>query len=104
MMTLIGSMAFSKDIYRRGDYHHNRGGYCHENNYRNSGYKDSESRILIDEKRIEIRKELLKDNPDWIKIERLKIEMATDSAKLSTERMKERYELRNKQVIAPVNK
>lgn len=107
LMTAIGSMAFSKDMSRRGEYHHNRGGYCHENNYRNGGYRDSESRILMDEKRIEIRKELLKDNPDWTKIEKLKVEMATESAKSSTERMKERHESRSqkemKQVIAPAN-
>lgn len=107
MMTLIGSMAFSKEVYRRGEYHHNRGEYCHRGNYRNGGYRDSESRILVDEKKIEIRKELLKDNPDWAKIEKLKVEMATESAKSSTERMKESYELRNqkemKKVVAPVN-
>lgn len=112
MMTLVGSMAFSKEVYRR-DYHHNReycnGDYCRTyNNHRNynnnnRGYvKDSESRILLDEKKIEIRKELLKDNPDWAKIERLKVEMATDSAKESARQMKERHELRRQRALQKV--
>lgn len=49
------------------------------------------SRIMIDEKRLEIRKELLNDKPDWNKIERLNIEVATQEAKNKTLRMKEHY-------------
>ncbi len=49
-------------------------------------------RILIDEKRLDIRKELLNENPDWNKIEKLNIDIATEEAKLKTCRMRENYE------------
>lgn len=49
-------------------------------------------RILIDEKRLEIRKELLNENPDWNKIERLNIDIATQEAKNRTFNMRCRYD------------
>lgn len=49
-------------------------------------------RIMIDEKRLEIRKELLNNKPDWNKIEKLNVEIATQEAKLKTCRMRESYE------------
>ena len=47
---------------------------------------------MIDEKRLEIRKELLNNKPDWNKIEKLNVEIATQEAKLKTCRMRESYE------------
>lgn len=47
-----------------------------------------EARTIIETKKLEIRKELLNENPDWEKIEKLNIEMATEEAKLRTKRMK----------------
>lgn len=49
-------------------------------------------RIIIDEKKLEVRKELLKENPDWDKIEKLNVEIATQGAILKTCRMRENYE------------
>lgn len=49
-------------------------------------------RILIEEKKLEIRKELLNEKPDWNKIEKLNIEVATQEAKHRTARMKEKFE------------
>lgn len=49
-------------------------------------------RILIEEKKLEIRKELLNEKPDWNKIEKLNVEVATQEAKHRTARMKEKFE------------
>lgn len=48
--------------------------------------------ISLDEKNLEIRKETIKDTPDWNKIETLNIEIATELAKFRTKIQKERYE------------
>ena len=48
--------------------------------------------IAMDEKRLEIRKEMIKDAPDWSKIEKLNVEMATERAKFKTQMMKTRHE------------
>ena len=50
------------------------------------------AQILIEEKKLEVRKELLNDNPDWNKIEKLNIEIATQEAKNRTCHMRERFE------------
>ncbi len=49
-------------------------------------------RIMIDESKLQIRKELLNEKPDWNKIEKLNIDIATQEAKLKTRRMRESYE------------
>ena len=51
-------------------------------------------RLVIDEKRLEIRKELIKETPDWKKIERINTEIATEQAKERTVNMKSRFEAR----------
>lgn len=51
-------------------------------------------RLVIDEKRLEIRKELIKETPDWKKIERINSEIATEQAKERTVNMKSRFEAR----------
>ena len=48
--------------------------------------------ITMDEKRLEIRKEMIKDTPDWNKIEKLNIDMSTEMAKFKTQIMKSKYE------------
>lgn len=48
--------------------------------------------IAMDEKRLEIRKEIIKDTPDWSKIEKLNTDMATERAKFKTQMIKRRYE------------
>lgn len=49
-------------------------------------------RISIEEKKLAIRKELLNEKPDWNKIEKLNIDIATQEAKIKTFYMKESYE------------
>lgn len=59
--------------------------------------KDIEAnRITIMEKKLEIRKEVIKDNPDWNKVEKLNQEIASKRASNQTIRMRER-------VSSPVN-
>lgn len=55
-------------------------------------YEKERVRIAIEEKKLEIRKELLKDTPDWNRIEDLNIQIATEEAKIKTCRMRENYE------------
>ncbi len=72
--------------------HHSR--YCCENGYIQS--KEIESnRISIMEKRVEIRKELIKDTPDWNKVEKLNQEIASKRAENQTIMLKERINNRN---------
>lgn len=52
------------------------------------------ARLVIDEKRLEIRKELIKETPDWKKIERINSEIATEQAKERTANMRSRFEAR----------
>ena len=63
------------------------------NNYRVNPELER-ARILIEEKRLEVRKELLNEKPDWNKIEKLNIEIATQEAKNRTCTMRERFEAR----------
>lgn len=58
-------------------------------------------RIMIDESKLQIRKELLNENPDWNKIEKLNIDIATQEAKLKTRRMRESYEAKYPAPPAP---
>ena len=51
-------------------------------------------RLVIDEKRLEIRKELIKETPDWKKIERINAEIATEKEKERKVNMNSRYEAR----------
>ena len=46
-------------------------------------------RIAVEEKRLDIKKELLKDKPDWSKVEKLNREIALQQASAKTERMKQ---------------
>ena len=65
-----------------------RGGYgsCHGyHNYGNLSPALQEVNIRIQEKNLEIRKEMLKSNPNWSKIENLNTEIAKERAKLRTE-------------------
>lgn len=52
------------------------------------------ARLVIDEKRLEIRKELIKETPDWKKVERLNSEIATEQGRVRTANMKSRFEAR----------
>lgn len=64
---------------------------------RECGYpRNEKARIFIDERRLEIRKELLNEKPDWNKIQRLNSEIADKRAEIKTENMKYRFENRDK--------
>lgn len=52
------------------------------------------TRLVIDEKRLEIRKELIKETPDWKKIEKINSEIATEQARERTANMRSRFEAR----------
>ena len=46
----------------------------------------------IDEKKLEIRKELVKDKPDWNRVEKLNTEIANEHGRMRTSVMKSRVE------------
>lgn len=96
MVLALGTTAFAKMDNERNfadkGYHHSMN---HREEGRHCGRRSPEnekSRILIEEKRIEIRKELLNEKPNWNKIEKLNNEIALERAKNKTEHMKYRFE------------
>lgn len=93
MVTVLGSTAFAN---RHEEHHRNLPKHINRmQKVGHHGKRDIENeklRIEIDEKRLEIRKELLNDKPNWDKIEKLNIEIATQEAKVRTCRMRENYE------------
>lgn len=80
--------AYSTQV-RRGGHHFSR--HCH--NDRRVGYTQNKeieaNRIAIMEKRVELRKEMLKDKPDWNRVEKLNQEIASKRASNQTIRMRE---------------
>ena len=58
------------------------GGYHHQMMANNPDFQ--KSWITIEEKRLEIRKEMIKTTPDWKKIEKLNTDIATEQAKMRT--------------------
>ena len=114
-MALIGLMLFvvGATSFARGHHHNNNCNYApcgapyHQNctvaqNKQKVAPKAPKrrnpeaerTRLVIDEKRLEIRKELIKETPDWKKIERINTEIATEQAKERTVNMKSRFEAR----------
>ena len=93
MALTIGTSAFA-GIHHNG--YRNEAGREHHHHYRRENCRinpDNERmRILMAEKRLEIRKELLNENPDWNKIEKLNTEIAVKKSQAVTERMKYRFE------------
>jgi hypothetical protein len=88
--TTRGNYAYSTCVAGRGGHHFSR----HCNVGGRMGYvqnKEIESnRIAIMEKRVELRKEMLKDTPDWNKVEKLNQEIASKRASNQTIMMRER--------------
>ena len=86
---LIGSVILTLGAvtFARGGYGM-MGGGCGGYGYMNSNPETQQTRIRIQEKNLEIRKETIKANPDWKKVERLNSEIATEQAKLRTEMQK----------------
>lgn len=93
MALAIGTSAFAGMHHYEGNrneagrgHHHYRRENCRIN-------PDNERmRILMAEKRLEIRKELLNEKPDWNKIEKLNTEIAVKKSQCITENMKYRFE------------
>lgn len=68
--------------------HHSR--HCCENGSRFQNKEMEANRIAIMEKKVELRKEMLKDTPDWNKVEKINKDIATKRAENHTMMMKER--------------
>ena len=94
MVLTIGTSAFAGIHYYEG--YRNEAGRGHHHHYRRENCRinpDNERmRILMAEKRLEIRKELLNEKPDWNKIEKLNTEIAVKRSQCITENMKYRFE------------
>ena len=56
----------------------------------------AKERITMDEKKLEIRKLMVTSNPDWKKVEKANLELATLRAKSKTEMMKLRHDAMTK--------
>lgn len=112
-MALIGMMLFvvGATSFARGHHHNNNCNYApcgapqHYNcvvdqnrpkvapkTQKRRNPEAERVRLVIDEKRLEIRKELIKETPDWKKIERINSEIATEQAKERTANMRSRFE------------
>ena len=104
--TIIGIMIFAlgATAFARGHQnwngnnmekgYHSGSSYCGSGNQ--NGFKRSpemeRARLVMDEKRLEIRKELVKDKPDWNKVEKLNTEIANEQGRMRTTMMKSRGE------------
>lgn len=81
---------YSMNMEGRGRHHFPKG-CCNDGRMGYIQNKEIErNRIDIMEKRLELRKELIKDRPDWKKVERLNQEIALKRANNQTKMMKER--------------
>ncbi len=83
LLLTLGAVSFS-----RGGGGNGHGGGCGNGGYHHdmmiSNPAVQNSQIIIDEKRLEVRKELLKTTPDWKKIEKLNTEIGTEQGKIRT--------------------
>lgn len=104
-MAIVGMMLFVVGATSFAGHHHNNNCNLHNQNCvvttkkARVAKRDPElekSRLLVDEKNLEIRKELIKTTPDWKKIERLNNEIATEQSRRKTANMKSRFEARQK--------
>ena len=84
----LGAVTFARGGYGMGGNGGMIGRGCGGYGYINSNPEAQQARIRIQEKNLEIRKETIKANPDWKKVERLNSEIATEQAKLRTEMQK----------------
>lgn len=101
MLLALGATAFARghknwDNYEGGRHNFGHSSYScqpfpkHMNSRRSPEMEKSS--IIIEEKRLEIRKELLNENPDWNKIEKLNTEISNEIGKMRTAGMKARFE------------
>ncbi len=99
MLLALGATAFARGHKNWNDSDgrmHNFGSTSCQTSSNHMNFKRSpeleKSSILIEEKRLEIKKELLKDSPDWNKVEKLNTEISTERGKMRTAGMKARFE------------
>ncbi|MGL5123172.1 MAG: hypothetical protein ACRC6K_03290 [Fusobacteriaceae bacterium] len=105
----LGTLTFANSFgthgrgYKNSEYgHHNNSGYEHQNGTGMMGNtrfgrrtltrEEQQNRIIIQEKRIAIRKLMLNDNVDWKAVEKINLEIAQMQAKNRTVMMKEGYD------------
>ena len=109
MIFTLGATAFARGHQNwNGDmgrgYHHSGSSYCGSGANQN-GFKRSpemeRSRLVMDEKRLEIRKELIKDKPDWNKVEKLNTEIANEPGRMRRSAMRTRVEYNQNLVNKP---
>ena len=97
--TIIGIMIFAlgATAFARGHQNNMHSGstYC-GSGVNQTGFKRSpemeRSKLVIDEKKLEIRKELVKDKPDWNRVEKLNTEIDNEHGRMRTSVMKSRVE------------
>ena len=98
MVLALGATAFAigHRNWNGSEGMHNFGNTSCQSSSNHMNFKRSpemeKSSILIGEKKLEIRKEMLKDSPDWNKIEKLNTEISTERGKMRTAGMKARFE------------
>lgn len=101
---LLGLVAvvFTTNVYARCYNYHYEEDYAPsiEHHRVQNFYKKEfhEMRIFIKERKLEIEKEMLKNNPDWHKIEKLNTEIENKKSALRIEIMKKHHEERNKNI------
>lgn len=91
-------MIFATNAYGRfrlGHYHCYREDSITREEYNKEKH---ELMIFIEEKNLEIEKEILKENPDWDKIEKLNDEIEKKSTKFKTHIIKEQHKKIHKKV------
>ena len=98
LMVVVGITAFGKGYHHRevGRHHQQHCEYSRPDEKRDFRMNPEfeKTRIEFDEKRLEIRKELLKDTPDWAKVQKLNEEIALKKAEFRTNNMKRCFEYR----------
>lgn len=100
LMIVLGATSFGRGYHHRnfdGGHHNSHCAYYDSKEryeYRTNP-EFEKARVEFAEKRLEIRKELLKDNPDWTKIQKLNEELALKKAEFRTNNMKRAFEYRN---------
>lgn len=100
MIFTLGATAFARGHQNwngnnMGRGYHSGSSYCGPRTNQNEFKRNPEldrSRLVMDEKRLEIRKELVKDKPDWTKVEKLNTEIANEQGRMRTSVMRSRVE------------
>ena len=106
MLLAVGTTAFAGIHHRREEprewhRHHYSKNIERADNCRRS-FEFRKMEISIDEKRLEIRKELLNDKPDWNKVQKLNDDIALERSKYKTDLMRERFERQTRRMESPL--